>query len=158
MPSVWQSIFKPFPDPGKIRTLNDANKDGLFDAATLFAEGFNSVTTGVAHSVAPIGDAGYATILPDVWKLRDADGDGRAESRELLAHGFANHIGYGNHDLHSVVRGYDGKLYWSMGDRGLNVVSKEGKRWAYPHTGAVVRCNPDGSEFEVFASGLRNLQ
>ena len=100
----------------------------------------------------------YATILPDVWKLRDADGDGRAESRELLAHGFANHIGYGNHDLHSVVRGYDGKLYWSMGDRGFNVVSKEGKRFSYPNTGAILRCNADGSGFEVFASGLRNCQ
>jgi putative heme-binding domain-containing protein len=142
----------------KIFTLNDANKDGLFDEATLFAEGFNSVTTGVAHSVAPIGYAVYATILPDVWKLRDANGDGRAESRELLAHGFANHIGYGNHDLHSVVRGYDGKLYWSMGDRGFNVVSKEGKRFSYPNTGAILRCNADGSGFEVFASGLRNCQ
>ena len=142
----------------KIFTLQDTDRDGKFDAATLFAEGFNGITTGVAHSVAPIGNAVYATIIPDLWKLRDTDGDGRADVRERLVHGFANHIGYGNHDLHSVVRGYDGKLYWSMGDRGLNVVSKEGKRWAYPHTGAVVRCNPDGSEFEVFASGLRNLQ
>ena len=142
----------------KIFILRDTDKDGKFDAATLFADGFKDITTGVAHSVAPIGDAVYATIIPDLWKLRDTDGDGRADVRERLVHGFANHIGYGNHDLHSVVRGYDGKLYWSMGDRGLNVVSKEGKRWAYPHTGAVVRCNPDGSEFEVFASGLRNLQ
>jgi putative heme-binding domain-containing protein len=142
----------------KIFTLRDSDKEGRLDEAMLFAEGFNGITTGVAHSVAPIGDAVYATIIPDLWKLRDTDGDGKAEVRELLAHGFANHIGYGNHDLHSVVRGYDGKLYWSMGDRGLNVVSKEGKRWAYPNTGAILRCNRDGSGFEVFASGLRNCQ
>lgn len=142
----------------KIYSLSDTDKDGLFDGAALFADGFNGITTGVAHSVAPVGDAVYATIIPDLWKLRDVDGDGHAEVRERLAHGFANHIGYGNHDLHSVVRGYDGKLYWSMGDRGLNVVSKEGRRWVYPHTGAIVRCNPDGSGFEVFASGLRNCQ
>jgi putative membrane-bound dehydrogenase-like protein len=142
----------------RIFSLNDADKDGVFDAATLFADGFNGITTGVAHSVTPIGDSVYATIIPDLWKLRDTDGDGRADVREQLVHGFANHIGYGNHDLHSVVRGYDGKIYWSMGDRGLNVASKEGKRWAYPNTGAILRCNPDGSEFEVFASGLRNCQ
>lgn len=142
----------------RIFVLNDADRDGVFDGATLFADGFNGITTGVAHSVAPIGDSVYATIIPDLWKLRDADGDGRAERREQLVHGFANHIGYGNHDLHSVVRGYDGRIYWSMGDRGVNVVSKEGKRWAYPNTGAILRCNADGSGFEVFASGLRNCQ
>ncbi|MBT3480088.1 MAG: c-type cytochrome [Opitutales bacterium] len=142
----------------KIFTLQDANQDGVFDAATLFADGFNDIVTGVAHSVTPIGDSIYATIIPDLWKLQDKDGDGRAELRERLVHGFANHIGYGNHDLHSVLQAYDGKLYWSMGDRGTNVMSKEGKRWAYPHSGTIVRCNPDGSAFEVVASGLRNCQ
>ncbi|MEM7655897.1 MAG: HEAT repeat domain-containing protein, partial [Bacteroidota bacterium] len=56
------------------------------------------------------------------------------------------------------VMGPDGKLYWSVGDMGANVVDQTGKRWAYPHQGAVMRCNPDGSEFEVFAHGLRNPQ
>ena len=142
----------------KIFTLQDSDNDALFDASTLYADGFRDITTGVAHSVTPIGRHVYATIIPDLWKLADTDGDGRAAQRESLAHGFANHIGYGNHDLHSIVQGYDGKLYWSMGDRGVNVLSKEGKRFAYPHTGAILRCNPDGSEFEVYASGLRNCQ
>ena len=142
----------------RIYTLEDVDGDGLFDGAKLFADGFNEITTGVAHSVTPIGDSVYATIIPDLWRLKDEDGDGRAEVRERLVHGFANHIGYGNHDLHCVVRGFDGKIYWSMGARGLNVVSQEGERWAYPHTGSVVRCNLDGSEFEVVASGLRNCQ
>ena len=142
----------------KIFTLQDRDNDGVFDAATLFADGFNDIVTGVAHSVTPIGDDVYATIIPDLWKFTDSNGDGRADRKTKLVHGFAPHIGYGNHDLHSVVQGYDGKIYWSMGDRGLNVVSKEGRRFVYPHTGAIVRCNPDGSEFEVFASGLRNCQ
>ncbi len=142
----------------KIFTLRDADKDGVFDSAKLFADGFNSIVTGVAHSVTPIGDNVYATIIPDLWKLTDSDGDGRADHRTSVAHGFAPHLGYGNHDLHSVVQGYDGKIYWSMGDRGVNVLRQDGKRVSYPHTGAILRCNPDGSEFEVFASGLRNCQ
>lgn len=142
----------------KLFTLIDEDQNGVFEDAHLYADDFKEITTGVAHSVTPIGESVYATIIPSLWKLTDTDGDGRADIRERLVHGFANHIGYGNHDLHCVVRGYDGKIYWSMGDRGLNVVSQEGIRWAYPHTGAVMRCNLDGSEFEVVATGLRNCQ
>ncbi len=142
----------------KIHTLQDRDGDGVYDKATLFAGGFNDVLTGCAHSVAPIDGHVYATIIPDLWKLTDVDGDGVADRRESLAHGFAPHIGYGNHDLHSILQGYDGKLYWSMGDRGANVLSKEGKRVSNPHSGCILRCNPDGSEFEVFAHGLRNCQ
>ncbi|MCP5040104.1 MAG: hypothetical protein GY944_03675, partial [bacterium] len=142
----------------KIFTLQDTDKDGIYDAATLFADGFNDIVTGVAHSVTPIAGDVYATIIPDLWKLTDTDGDGHADRRTSLAHGFAPHLGYGNHDLHSVLQAYDGKIYWSMGDRGVNVVRQDGQRVAYPHTGAILRCNPDGSDFEVFASGLRNCQ
>ncbi|HMB93080.1 MAG TPA: HEAT repeat domain-containing protein, partial [Rhodothermales bacterium] len=52
--------------------------------------------------------------------------------------------------------GPDGRIYWSIGDIGFNVVDPTGKRWAYPNQGAVLRANPDGSDFEVFAAGLRN--
>jgi putative membrane-bound dehydrogenase-like protein len=142
----------------QILTLQDTDGDGLFDASTTFAEGFNDTVTGVAHSVMPMDGSVYATVIPDVWKLTDTNGDGRADVKEILVHGFANHIGYGNHDLHGLVRGLDGKIYWSMGDRGVNVTTKEGTHVAYPHTGAILRCNPDGSGFEVFASGLRNCQ
>jgi len=142
----------------KILTLEDTDGDGRFDTSTTFAEGFNDTVTGLAHSVTPIGGSVYTTIIPDVWKLTDTDGDGRADKKEILVHGFANHIGYGNHDLHCLVQGLDGKIYWSMGDRGTDVISKEGRHFAYPHTGTIVRCHPDGSEFEVFASGLRNCQ
>jgi quinoprotein glucose dehydrogenase len=38
-----------------------------------------------------------------------------------------------------------------MGDRGLSVGN-----FHLPDTGAVLRCNPDGSELEVYATGLRN--
>jgi len=142
----------------KIYTLQDENADGVFEKATLFADGFNKILTGVAHSVTPIDGHVYTTIIPDLWKLTDTDGDGVADRRESIAHGFAPHIGYGNHDLHSIVQGYDGKLYWSMGDRGLDVLTKKGTRVSNPHSGCILRCNPDGSEFEVFASGLRNCQ
>jgi quinoprotein glucose dehydrogenase len=142
----------------QVLTLQDTDGDGDFDSSTVFAEGFSDTVTGVAHSVTPIGGSVYATIIPDVWKLTDTTGDGKADRKEILVHGFANHIGYGNHDLHCLVQGLDGKIYWSMGDRGVDVMTKEGKHVSYPHTGTILRCEPDGSGFEVFASGLRNCQ
>lgn len=142
----------------QVLTLQDTDGDGVFDSSTVFAEGFNDTVTGVAHSVTPIGGSVYATIIPDLWKLTDTNGDGRADKKEILVHGFANHIGYGNHDLHCVVQGMDGRIYWSMGDRGADVMTKEGRHLSYPHTGTILRCQPDGSGFEVFASGLRNCQ
>ena len=54
--------------------------------------------------------------------------------------------------------GPDGRLYWEVGDIGLHVTDRSGKTWSYPNQGAVMRSDPDGSNFEVFATGIRNLQ
>lgn len=142
----------------RVLTLSDPDRDGYFDKINIFAEGFNDSVAGRAHSVMPIGDHVYTTVIPDLWEMTDSDQDGKADQVKSLVHGFASHFGYGNHDLHSIIQGYDGKLYWSMGDRGLNVKSREGHRVKNLHSGAILRCNPDGSEFEVFATGLRNCQ
>ena len=141
----------------RVLTLSNPGRDGYFDQINIFAEGFNDLVAGRAHSVMPIGDHVYTTVIPDLWKMTDSDQDGKADQVKSLVHGFASHFGYGNHDLHSIIQGYDGKLYWSMGDRGLNVKTREGHRVKNLHSGAILRCNPDGSEFEVFATGWREL-
>jgi quinoprotein glucose dehydrogenase len=83
-----------------------------------------------------------------------------------LASGFGVRIGVSGHDLHGLILGPDGKLYFSVGDRGFE--SPPGIRGfgfttnflqrVLPDTGSVLRCNPDGSDLEVFAVGLRNPQ
>jgi putative heme-binding domain-containing protein len=72
--------------------------------------------------------------------------------------GFGVHAAFDGHDLHGLIAGPDGKLYFSVGDNGFSVTSREGRRWHHPNTGGVLRMNPDGSELEVFATGLRNVQ
>ena len=36
---------------------------------------------------------------------------------------------------------------------GFDVTDREGRRHAYPNQGAILRMNPDGTDFEVFAAG-----
>jgi quinoprotein glucose dehydrogenase len=142
----------------KIIRLTDTDGDGVADKSTVFAENFNSEVTGIAAGVLAWRGDVYATVAPDLWKLRDTTGDGIADQRESLAHGFGLHIAYAGHDMHGLILGPDGRVYWSIGDKGTNVTSKEGKKYFAPHEGAVLRCYPDGSGFEIFARGLRNPQ
>ena len=100
----------------------------------------------------------WFTCIPGLWKLRDTDGDGRADERTLLHDGYGVHVGFLGHDLHGLRFGPDGRLYFSIGDRGFNVTTADGRTLAVPDTGSVLRCNPDGTELEVFATGLRNPQ
>ncbi len=142
----------------RIHRLTDTGGDGLADRIDLFADGFQTEVTGIAAGVLWHEGEVYATIAPDVWRLRDTDGDGTADLREIIATGFGLHIAYAGHDMHGLTVGPDGRIYWSIGDKGISATSQEGVRYHYPNQGGVMRCDPDGSNFEVFAHGLRNVQ
>lgn len=142
----------------RIYQLRDTDADGTADQMTIFAEGFQSEVTGIAAGILYHDGWVYATIAPDLWRLKDTDDDGVADVREIVAHGFGMHLAYAGHDMHGPRLGPDGRIYWSIGDKGVNVTSKEGRHWFYPHEGAVMRVEPDGTGFEVFAHGLRNVQ
>ncbi|MEM7232622.1 MAG: PVC-type heme-binding CxxCH protein, partial [Planctomycetota bacterium] len=142
----------------KIHLVEDSDGDGTADRFSLFAEGFRTEVTGIAAGVLWHEGSVYSTIAPDVWRLRDTNGDGRADERSVVSTGFGVHIAYAGHDMHGLTVGPDGKIYWTIGDKGISARSKDGQRYHYPNQGGVMRCNPDGSDFEVFAHGLRNVQ
>jgi quinoprotein glucose dehydrogenase len=142
----------------RIYQLRDTDGDGTADRMTVFAEGFHSEVTGIAAGVLYHDGWVYATIAPDLWRFKDTDDDGVADIREVLVHGFGMHLAYAGHDMHGLSVGPDGRIYWSIGDKGVQVVSKEGRRFSYPNQGCVLRVEPDGTGFEVFAHGLRNPQ
>src|SRR5438128_2578444 len=142
----------------RISLIEDRDGDGKADHATVFAEGFNTPLDGIAAGVlARKGTVWYANI-PNFWLLRDTNGDGVADIRQSLHYGFGVRVGFIGHDLHGVHFGPDGKIYFSIGDRGSNIQLADGRRVGEPDTGCVFRCNPDGSGLEVFCFGLRNPQ
>jgi quinoprotein glucose dehydrogenase len=142
----------------RIRRVVDRDGDGVAETATVFADGFRDPAVGIGAGLLARGDTVWYTNIPDLWKLRDTDGDGRADRREALHSGYGVHVGFLGHDLHGLQLGPDGRLYFSVGDRGLNVTTKEGRPLTHLDSGAVLRCEPDGSRLEIYATGLRNPQ
>lgn len=140
----------------QVYRVEDTSGDGVADRSILFLEDFNTEVTDIAGGVLPFEDDVFLALAPDLWRLTDTDGNGTADEKVSLSHGYAVHIGFSGHNMSGLTVGPDGRIYWSIGDIGFNVVDPTGKRWAYPNQGAVLRANPDGSDFEVFAAGLRN--
>jgi quinoprotein glucose dehydrogenase len=142
----------------RVQLLWDSQGTGRADRSTVFAEGFQEPLSGIAAGVLARKDRVYLACVPDLWQLRDTRNTGEADERKSLARGFGVRTGVLGHDLHGLRLGPDGRLYFSMGDRGANATAWDGSKVFQPETGAVYRCNQDGSELELFAAGLRNPQ
>lgn len=147
----------------RVSRIVDEDGDGVADAATVFASGFDDPAAGIAAGLlatlrADGGTELWFTCIPSLWKLIDEDDDGVAEAREAHSSGYGLRVALLGHDLHGLAIGPDGRLYFSIGDRGFNVTTGEGKKLVRFGTGAVFRCELDGSELEIFCDGLRNPQ
>ncbi|MEL6104384.1 MAG: PVC-type heme-binding CxxCH protein [Planctomycetota bacterium] len=142
----------------RIRRLSDTDGDGKADESLVIANGFNRLEEGTGAGVLAVGKDVYYTCIPKLWKLVDSDGDGITDERVVLSDGYGVRVAFRGHDMHGLIRGYDGRLYFSIGDRGYNVRTADGRVLADPVSGAVFRCELDGSGLEVFATGLRNPQ
>ena len=142
----------------QVRLVEDTDGDGKADRATVFAPDFNGTLDGLAAGVMATDGDIYFTCIPNLWRLRDTNNDGVADERTIIHTGFGVNAGFLGHDLHGLCWGPDGKLYFSVGDRGFHLQTHEGRTLHGPRNGAVFRCYPDGSELEVVMRGLRNPQ
>lgn len=140
----------------KVFRVEDRNNDGVADLSKLFIEDFNTEVSDVAGAILSFKDNVYVGVAPDMWKLQDTNNDGMADKKESLMHGFGVHIGFSGHGMSGAIYGPDGRIYWGIGDIGFNGVGPNGKRWYYPNRGVIARSDPDGSNFEIFAMGVRN--
>ncbi len=136
--------------------VEDASGNGVADKAKLYLEDFNEEITDVANGIEYNHGDVFIAVGPDMWRTKDRDKDGVADEKELLSHGYAVHIGFSGHGMSGAVVGPDGRIWWGIGDIGMNVVDKEGKNWKYPNRGVIARSERDGSNFEVYCHGVRN--
>ena len=141
--SVWPSY--PHWNPTQPRTdriicLPDNDGDGVADKCIIFADKLNSITGfefwgGGILVVAP----------PEVWFLKDSDGDDKADVKIRMLQGVSSADSH--HTANAVVIGPDGWLYWSRGI--FNTASMETPTKTY-RSGAsgVHRFNPRTFEIE----------
>ncbi len=138
----------------RVRLVEDRDGSGHADTTSLYADGFNDEISGIASGVLPHNGTVYFTSIPSLWAMT---GTNKAETKKELSTGYGVRFNFTGHDMHGLAIGPDGKLYYSIGDRAAHVVTPT-NTIATPDTGSVFRCDLDGSNVELFATGLRNPQ
>ncbi len=152
----------------RIVVLEDADADGKADKATTFYQAEDFIAPlGIAIAPQVSRDPKGAETLkvyvchsPHIYVFEDEDGDLKADDKpKVLLTGFK---GYDHdHGVHGIHFGPDGKLYFSVGDQGVDgIKDRFGKVWKSNNTdcraGTIWRCNSDGSNLELLAHNFRN--
>lgn len=101
---------------GKVRLLEDVDDDGVFDRSTIFARDL-SWPTGVAVYRGGV----FVAATPDVWYLKDDDGNGQAEIRRKIFSGFRKLNVQAV--VNNLIWGLDHRIYGAGGTNGGNIVS-----------------------------------
>ena len=126
--------------------LEDTDKNGVADKHTVFYEGLY-LPLGLA--VEDGGKTAYVTDEPNLVRLRDTDGDGKADQKDILLSGFGTEDNH--HFISAFQWGPDGRLYSGQGlFLNSQVETPHGPVRAYQ--AAVFRHDPRDNQLEVFAS------
>lgn len=103
---------------GKVKLLEDRDGDGYYEHCTAFAEGLRFPT-----SVMPWHGGLLVSVAPDILFLKDIDGDGKADRKQILYTGF----GLDNIQqlINSLQWGLDNWVYGCAGSNGGTIRSHE---------------------------------
>ena len=120
---------------GHVYLAHDSNGDGIEDRLTLFEDGL-----AAPFGIVSDGDDLIVAHKPEVLRLRDTDGDGRADERSVLASGWGYTDNY--HDWTTgIVRDSSNNLYIGLGSDYAQRERPQAKsRWR----GKVLRIDPRG--------------
>ncbi|MEO1997197.1 MAG: PVC-type heme-binding CxxCH protein, partial [Planctomycetaceae bacterium] len=99
------------PAPGQIRMLLDDDSDGDFDSSFVFADQLSTPTSAICWK-------GGLLVLapPDLWYLKDTDGDHRADVRQKIYTGFG--INNAETLANNLKWGIDNKIYGASSHSG----------------------------------------
>jgi mono/diheme cytochrome c family protein/HEAT repeat protein len=96
---------------GRVAVLEDTNNDGKMDKRTVFIEGLvlPRALKVLEHGVL-IGEP------PNLWVVRDTDGDLKADTKELIRNDFGRLDGNLEHNANSLFWALDNRIYTSEHD------------------------------------------
>lgn len=134
---------------GRVRILEDVDGDGRFDRSEIFAREL-SWPTGIA-----LYDGGaFVAATPDIWYLKDTDGDRRADVRRKVFTGFRKFNVQAV--MNNLAWGLDHKIYGAGSSNGgtIRSLSKPDAK-PVPLSRRDFCFDPETLEFEVLSGGAR---
>jgi glucose/arabinose dehydrogenase len=136
--------------PNRIRLLRDADGDGKPELRTIFADNLNQPFGMAFYPPGNNPQYLYVANTDSVVRIPYKSGDTAVRAKPEVIINDLPGGGYNQHWTRNLLFSEDGKkLYVSVGSQ-TNVGEEEEKR------AAILEYNPDGTEYRVFASGIRN--
>ncbi|HKI31118.1 MAG TPA: PVC-type heme-binding CxxCH protein [Gemmataceae bacterium] len=122
---------------GKIKLLEDKDGDGVYETATVYADGLRFPT-----AVMPWKGGLLVANAPDILFLEDSDGDGKADRTRRL------YTGFGLSNIQQLINGLqwgmDNWVYGVAGNNGGTITAPEAPKMpAVPLNGRGVRFHPE---------------
>ncbi len=141
------------PGGGRVLRCVDRDGDGKVDEVTVFAK--------MEHPRGLIARQGKVWVMhpPTLSLFHDEDGDGVADRQEILVTGLTTDMitkRGGDHTTNGIRMGIDGWIYIGVGDYGIKEAKGKDGKTITLRGGGIVRVRPDGTELEIYATGLRN--
>jgi putative membrane-bound dehydrogenase-like protein len=138
------------PPAGRIVRLEDADGDGLYERRLEFADNLT-----FPNGLLPWNGGLIVTCAPDILWLRDTDGDGRADQREVLLTGFATSGSTQLRVSHPTLDA-SGWIYVTSGLTGGKVISPKHPEQPTVETRRTdLRFQPGGERFEAADGGAQ---
>jgi mono/diheme cytochrome c family protein/glucose/arabinose dehydrogenase len=146
---LWVAAWPTYPETSpttktfdKLLVFDIDPKTGKFTKCTTFADGLNCPTGFQLYK-----DGVLVMQSPDMWFLRDTDGDGKADWKERIVHGLD--AADSHHETNSICYEPGGAVYFSDGVfHRTNVETLNGP--VRNVNGAIYRFEPRTSKFERY--------
>lgn len=143
------------PSSDRIRIFDDFDASGKARRVTTFAEGFRN-SMGL---ILDFDGAAYLATRAAIYRLRDTDGDGRADEQRVIVRLDTKAV-YPHNGLSGFAWDALGRLYFGFGENeGLayQLVGSDGRTLSGGgEGGSIYRCQPDGTGLVRVATGFWN--
>jgi putative heme-binding domain-containing protein len=154
---VTDTVEYPFPAAAGstprdgVKILEDFQPNGRAATVRTFADGLN-----IPIGILPLPSTRAALVysIPDILRLEDTDGDGRADRRDSL------YATFGFKDTHGMTNaftwGFDGWIYATHGFSNTSTVAGSDHTAITMKSGNVYRMRPEGTHLEYITHGQVN--